>query len=358
MDGGNTAHGGPLDMKVAAMVWMITILVTCPCMLILVGESMENRNDSSGGTYIQVPHSLRYRRGGYALQLLVEMFMIFYLVAHLLPTCSPPRVGDADDPQTTTAPPAEDCEIPLEARMALVCLFVCSLKVVPYFTRMCAVDVNVDPPSTPRSLLQSYKLYVAGLLACMIFYLLSAMAYLHQAVSHPQRLLLYILMGTASNMLVAFDCLWLVSRAWFLGIRVLFPRLTEVRPISYRKLNNTAGRRSDIWLGSGDCTICLECFRDEDSVVPLPCGHVFHTECAQDWLDKRMGCPIHSSQSMQVIIVKADKTLTNSLHACHECLVSICSRGKACNEPTWDDVTPISLPPPVVINAQNLPPRE
>lgn len=41
---------------------------------------------------------------------------------------------------------------------------------------------------------------------------------------------------------------------------------------------------------SGDCTICLEPFQEDDQVRGLSCGHVFHEECIDPWLTNRRGC--------------------------------------------------------------------
>jgi len=43
-----------------------------------------------------------------------------------------------------------------------------------------------------------------------------------------------------------------------------------------------------------DCTICLEPFvKNESIVIELPCKHLFHRDCCVDWLVMRKGvCPI------------------------------------------------------------------
>jgi hypothetical protein len=39
-----------------------------------------------------------------------------------------------------------------------------------------------------------------------------------------------------------------------------------------------------------DCPICLDTLRGEASVLRLPCGHLFHTKCAQRWARRERGC--------------------------------------------------------------------
>jgi len=40
------------------------------------------------------------------------------------------------------------------------------------------------------------------------------------------------------------------------------------------------------------CSICIEVFRDGESVRQLPCGHCFHTACGDAWLTRSATCPM------------------------------------------------------------------
>ncbi|XP_050217915.1 uncharacterized protein LOC126668782 [Mercurialis annua] len=44
--------------------------------------------------------------------------------------------------------------------------------------------------------------------------------------------------------------------------------------------------------GDDECPICLEKFEDENKCVVLPCSHMFHELCLQNWLNKNISCPI------------------------------------------------------------------
>ncbi|KAL8045973.1 hypothetical protein ABFX02_08G149100 [Erythranthe guttata] len=50
------------------------------------------------------------------------------------------------------------------------------------------------------------------------------------------------------------------------------------------------------------CSICLMKFLTEDTVNKLPkCGHVFHMECLEKWLDRcRFTCPLCRSSLLSV----------------------------------------------------------
>ena len=40
------------------------------------------------------------------------------------------------------------------------------------------------------------------------------------------------------------------------------------------------------------CTICLSDFGEEEDVRRLPCMHLFHIECVDQWLPTNKRCPI------------------------------------------------------------------
>eukprot|EP00088_Acartia_fossae_P003212 TRINITY_DN1132_c0_g1_i5.p1 TRINITY_DN1132_c0_g1~~TRINITY_DN1132_c0_g1_i5.p1 ORF type:complete len:140 (+),score=46.57 TRINITY_DN1132_c0_g1_i5:145-564(+) len=40
-----------------------------------------------------------------------------------------------------------------------------------------------------------------------------------------------------------------------------------------------------------ECATCLEKIAGEDEVVSLPCGHLFHYECIDQWFNKSKNCP-------------------------------------------------------------------
>jgi hypothetical protein len=40
-----------------------------------------------------------------------------------------------------------------------------------------------------------------------------------------------------------------------------------------------------------ECGVCFELHQDDDMVVELPCGHVYHVDCVEDWLQRHCTCP-------------------------------------------------------------------
>ena len=43
-----------------------------------------------------------------------------------------------------------------------------------------------------------------------------------------------------------------------------------------------------------ECIICMEEYKPEDEVTPLPCDerHFFHSRCIEDWLKTNNSCPL------------------------------------------------------------------
>ncbi|KAE8655772.1 putative Ribosomal protein L34e superfamily protein [Hibiscus syriacus] len=44
--------------------------------------------------------------------------------------------------------------------------------------------------------------------------------------------------------------------------------------------------------GGGDCSICLEEFKEDEEDSEMPCKHVFHSGCVEKWLQMNGSCPI------------------------------------------------------------------
>uniref|UniRef100_A0A7S4RS24 RING-type domain-containing protein n=1 Tax=Alexandrium monilatum TaxID=311494 RepID=A0A7S4RS24_9DINO len=46
------------------------------------------------------------------------------------------------------------------------------------------------------------------------------------------------------------------------------------------------------------CAICLVDYEDSDAVLPLPCGHVFHSACLSQWLLHAETCPLRCTDTI------------------------------------------------------------
>jgi len=75
------------------------------------------------------------------------------------------------------------------------------------------------------------------------------------------------------------------------GYREVFPEVEGfAKPVKYRELARNSKGRCD-----AKCAICLQDFIPQESAVRLPCGHIFHTECAGKWMSRGHGCPYRCS---------------------------------------------------------------
>ncbi|GMI86719.1 hypothetical protein HRI_002341300 [Hibiscus trionum] len=52
------------------------------------------------------------------------------------------------------------------------------------------------------------------------------------------------------------------------------------------------GRTVKVEDGEGDCTLCLEGFEVRPNVAQMPCSHMFHSECIEEWLKQSHYCPV------------------------------------------------------------------
>lgn len=41
-----------------------------------------------------------------------------------------------------------------------------------------------------------------------------------------------------------------------------------------------------------ECSICLETFINDESLVQLKCKHIYHFHCIGDWLQRKETCPL------------------------------------------------------------------
>lgn len=55
------------------------------------------------------------------------------------------------------------------------------------------------------------------------------------------------------------------------------------------------------------CCICLGDFEENDDAVQLPCEHVFHRQCAREWLLRRNYCPLRCPEIVLPPRLKAQK---------------------------------------------------
>lgn len=60
-------------------------------------------------------------------------------------------------------------------------------------------------------------------------------------------------------------------------------------PHKYKRVKRAMDELEDT---TEKCTICLSEFEDSEDVRRLPCMHLFHVECVDQWLSSNKRCPI------------------------------------------------------------------
>jgi len=60
-------------------------------------------------------------------------------------------------------------------------------------------------------------------------------------------------------------------------------------PHKYKRIKRATDELED---NTEKCTICLSEFEDSEDVRRLPCMHLFHVECVDQWLSSNKRCPI------------------------------------------------------------------
>mmetsp|Transcript_92351 Transcript_92351/g.197880 ORF Transcript_92351/g.197880 Transcript_92351/m.197880 type:complete len:274 (+) Transcript_92351:112-933(+) len=96
-----------------------------------------------------------------------------------------------------------------------------------------------------------------------------------------------------SSMLFINACIALESGAAAVlshrrSLREVFPQGEAIQPSRYIDLVSKLPRCRSEQL---QCAICLGDFVAQDVAVQLPCDHIFHADCAGEWMCRGNGCP-------------------------------------------------------------------
>lgn len=41
-----------------------------------------------------------------------------------------------------------------------------------------------------------------------------------------------------------------------------------------------------------ECSICLDNYNPTDKIIKLPCNHIYHQKCINEWFSKSKSCPM------------------------------------------------------------------
>nr|CAD1841318.1 unnamed protein product [Ananas comosus var. bracteatus] len=75
------------------------------------------------------------------------------------------------------------------------------------------------------------------------------------------------------------------------GMRNKPPFLRSEALLRLQTLDRGETKESGLIEAAAECCICLESFSDGDRLTQLRCGHTFHTNCVQRWVEAHGDCP-------------------------------------------------------------------
>jgi len=180
-----------------------------------------------------------------------------------------------------------DCKSSHETYFLVALAYILSIKYIAYYFSFVVVDTyplraaNADK----QCVVDLWKQYIISLLFSAFLCVVAAVLY-----ATPRWSTFAVYVGGLTNTLLALDCLCQAKAAHYKVYHMVFPNVEEIRAVQYGALD-AEGDRGNVW-HLRECMICLCDFEEEDSVVRLPCKHIFHTDCVGKWLRERRGCPV------------------------------------------------------------------
>ena len=68
------------------------------------------------------------------------------------------------------------------------------------------------------------------------------------------------------------------------------PYANAVRGLNRQKFGNIEDKNKSMT----ECIICMENYKDTDEIAVLDCDqkHYFHAKCLEDWLHRKLECPL------------------------------------------------------------------
>lgn len=117
------------------------------------------------------------------------------------------------------------------------------------------------------------------------------------SISRDPHLLRTVLMGRAPNMMVPdtvnlddYEALWDLAEELGEVRRVgMDQQEISLLPVHTYQAQNVADGAS---IDNGDCRVCLTDFTPGEKLRTLPCLHIYHVDCIDEWLKRNAVCPV------------------------------------------------------------------
>lgn len=127
----------------------------------------------------------------------------------------------------------------------------------------------------------------------------------------------------AVNTLMVMFHLFFFRRLLFAGSASL---LTMTRSAILSDLSVPAAR------DSSRCVICQEDLQETDNSTQLPCGHVFHQDCIEQWLRRNVSCPLRCNEFVSLRLVGPGRLWSRNILAQSAGISSGISMGQVADE--------------------------
>jgi hypothetical protein len=79
-----------------------------------------------------------------------------------------------------------------------------------------------------------------------------------------------------------------------------------ISKLSRVRYSDVGNRPSDI---DNSCSICLGEYTDDDMIMKLPCGHFFHSNCVESWLNISQLCPVDRSNVSDLLAQQTESAV-------------------------------------------------
>jgi len=170
-------------------------------------------------------------------------------------------------------------DYPNGARVRVVCMCMCSLcPVLLTVARQLIALCRLRPQQQICRWLGTQR--ISSGLALWYFMCIVLLCMIDKTVEAACYIFLF-----AANLLIAVESHLCLPRQWLVE-QGLVEQEAQVQVVLPREKYTTS-------MSCTTCLICLEDFEEEISTVArLPCDHIFHADCAENWLRHNNRCPL------------------------------------------------------------------
>ena len=110
--------------------------------------------------------------------------------------------------------------------------------------------------------------------------------------------IILLLLFLHSSSCTAMDCCTpgaledIINKIERFFITCINPDLLQIDQVKKQMPNTRRSPKNILEIADGEeCCICMEAYNNKDSIISLPCKHLFCLTCMQKWTQKQLTCP-------------------------------------------------------------------